>query len=92
MPTIVATVGSASANSFVLETEMTTYCDARLNAAIWTGADAQLPALIEATRDLSLLTYVGSRVTSTQKLSWPRDYAPNPDAPRSMSGGIPSWP
>ena len=80
-PTIVATVGSASANSFVTLSEMTAYCDARLNASIWTEADAQVAALVEATRELSLLTYVGSRVTATQKLSWPRDYAPNPDAP-----------
>ncbi len=79
--TIVETVGAANANSFVSEAEMTAYCDARLNATIWTDAAAQLPALVEATRELSLLLYVGSRTDSTQALSWPRVYAPDPDAP-----------
>jgi hypothetical protein len=79
--TITATPGSASANSFATAAEMTAYCLARLNATIWTGADAQLPALVEATRDLNLLEYVGSRTDAVQALSWPRAYAPNPDAP-----------
>ena len=38
-------------------------------------------ALIEATRDLSLLRWGGTRTDSTQALSWPRQYALNPDAP-----------
>jgi hypothetical protein len=83
--TIVATVGSASANSFVTADEMTAYCDARLNASTWSAADAQLPALVDATRDLSLLDYAGSRVDTTQALAWPRYLAPNPDAPSVLS-------
>ena len=79
--TIDATVGSADANSYVTAAEMTTYCESRLNASIWTAADAQLPALVEATRDLTLLDYKGSRVDSTQVLAWPRAYCPNPDSP-----------
>lgn len=79
--TITATPGDVAANSFVTAAEMTAYCDARLNASIWTAADAQLPALVEATRDLSLLDYEGERVDGTQALSWPRQYAENPDAP-----------
>lgn len=86
--TIVETPGDAAANSFVSATEMTAYCAARLNAAIWTGADAQLPALVEATRDVSLLAYTGERVTATQALSWPRSDAPNPDAPLIDSLGL----
>jgi hypothetical protein len=79
--TITATPGSATANSFVTAAEMTAYCDARLNASIWTAADAQLPALVEATRDLSLLDYEAERTDDVQALSWPRQYAINPDAP-----------
>ena len=83
--TIVATAGSATANAFVTAAEMTSYCDARLNATAWTGADAQLPALVEATRDISLLDFVGSRTDATQALSWPRAYAPDPDAPSVLT-------
>lgn len=79
--TIVATPGAADANSHVTADEMTAYCDARLNASVWTAADDQLPALVEATRDLTTLAYVGDRGSATQALAWPRVWAPNPDAP-----------
>lgn len=78
---ITATVGSATANSFVTVAEMTAYCEGRLNASIWTAAAAQEPALVEATRDLSVLGWRGSRVDDVQALPWPRDYVPDPDAP-----------
>ena len=78
--TIVATPGDAAANSFVTAAEMTTYCAARLNASVWTGADAQLPALVEATRDLTLLGYLGGRASVEQALAWPRIWAADPDA------------
>lgn len=76
-----ATVGSASANSFVTEAEMDTYAEGRLNATAWTSDAAALPALVEATRDISDLLFIGTRVDATQALSWPRAYAINPDAP-----------
>lgn len=79
--TIVATAGSGTANSFVTEDEMTAYCDGRLNASIWTGDDAQTPALVEATRDINLMLFIGTRVTLSQRLAWPRDWARNPDQP-----------
>lgn len=84
--TITATAGSASANSFVTEAEAITYMASRLNAGAWStvdGSDAtelEKKALIEATRDLNLVSWDGTRVTDTQALSWPRDYAVNPDA------------
>jgi hypothetical protein len=80
MADIIATVGSASANSFATEDEFADYLDARLNAGTYTAA-SKIKALIEATRDLDLLDYVGERVNATQALSWPRADAPNPDAP-----------
>jgi hypothetical protein len=84
MPTLVATAGSASANSFATVSEGDTYCDTRLNASAWTGEtddDEKARALIEATRELNVLTYVGYTVTETQALVWPRDYATDPDSP-----------
>lgn len=79
--TIIATPGSASANSFVTAAEMTAYCEGRLNASLWVATTAQQAALVEATRDLTVLGYVGSRVTTTQALTWPREWAYNPDMP-----------
>jgi hypothetical protein len=63
---------------------MTAYCEGRLNAGAWTGADAQLPALVEATRDLSLLPWKGYRATAVQALAWPRTEVVNPDLPNSV--------
>lgn len=78
--TIVATAGATNANSFVTAAEMTSYCDARLNAGAWSATDAQLPALVEATRDLNVLEYVGGKASATQSLMWPRVWATDPDA------------
>lgn len=79
---ISAVVGGAATNSFVTVSEMTAYCEGRLNASAWNEDDeAKHPALVEATRELSALTWIGSRVTSVQALAWPRQWAENPDAP-----------
>jgi hypothetical protein len=77
---IVATVGASNANSFVTEAEMDAYVEGRLNSAAWTSDAAALPALVEATRDLSNLSWKGWRVTETQALSWPREHVRDPDA------------
>lgn len=85
--TIVATVGSASANSFVTEAEAIAYMATRLNASTWTtvtGAtctETEKAALVESTRELSHLSWTGARVDSTQILSWPRQWAVDPDSP-----------
>jgi DnaT-like ssDNA binding protein len=81
--TIDATVGGASANSFVLLAEMTTYMDTRLNGSLWTAAltDTQNRALVEATRELSALTWKETRASTTQALAWPRLFVINPDIP-----------
>ena len=78
---IVATPGASNANSFVTAAEMTAYCEGRLNASVWTASAAQLPALVEASRDLSYLYWKGSTVDATQALAWPRAYVQDPDAP-----------
>jgi hypothetical protein len=77
--TLVETVGSASANSFVSVAEADAYLEARLNSSAWTGAEPKKQALIEATRDLCNETYQGYRASATQALAWPRSDAPNPD-------------
>jgi hypothetical protein len=89
---ITATVGASNANSFVTEAEMDAYCEGRLNAAAWTSDAAALPALVEATRDLSNLEWQGWRVTDTQALSWPREYARDPDAIYDESYGELGYP
>lgn len=78
-----ATVGGASANSFVTLAEAQAYMDARLNESSWESAtpDTQNRALVEATRDLSVAVWQGTRADSTQALSWPRWFVVNPDLP-----------
>lgn len=86
---IVADVGAADANSFVTVEECDTYCDNRLNASAWneeTDEDQKIRALIEATRTLNLARWHGHRVNDTQSLSWPREWAPDPDLPESEDG------
>lgn len=80
--TLNADVGAADANAFVTAQEFFDYVSTRLNAdAGLVADDTRTRAIIEATRDLSALIYTGSRVDSTQALSWPRSYAIDPDAP-----------
>jgi len=78
-----ATVGGASANSFVTLAEMTTYMEARLNSDAFDDAttDEQNRSLVESTRWLSSLNWDGYRTDSTQALSWPRQWAVDPDNP-----------
>lgn len=78
--TVVETVGSASANSFVSVAEADAYLEARLNSSLWAGTEPKKQAVIEATREISAMIWQGYRVTATQALSWPRANAPDPDA------------
>jgi hypothetical protein len=80
---ITATAGSASANSFVTLAEAETYMEARLNATLWDAAteDTKNRALVEATREIDVLSYIGRSADDTQALSWPRQWAINPDDP-----------
>lgn len=81
--TIDATVGGASANSFVTLAEMTTYMESRLNADSFDDAttDSKNRALCEATRELSALRWAGVRADDVQALSWPRELVVDPDDP-----------
>jgi hypothetical protein len=77
-----ATAGGASANSFVTLAEATTYMQGRMNSDAFDNAttDEQNRSLVEATRDVSVMEYVGRRASSTQVLSWPRWGATDPDS------------
>ena len=80
--TLIATAGASDANTFASAARMTAYCEGRLNATLWTAAAAQWPALVEATRDLTNLGYVGEKADALQSLAWPRYNAPDPDPSR----------
>lgn len=85
---IVATIGSASANSYITLADATTYFGNRLNAEVWDAAtsDNQTKALLMATKRLERENWIGVRATSTQALAWPRGNAQKPDG-TSASGG-----
>jgi hypothetical protein len=86
---IVATAGSATANSYADEAAFIAYAATRLNVVSGTTvsgstcSENEKKALIEATRDLTKLLWEGSRADTTQILSWPRKYAIDPDKPTS---------
>lgn len=80
-----ATAGSASANSFITLAAATTYLEGRLNSSAWTSAttDETNRALVEATRELTLLPWQSTRTDDTQALAWPRFGVVDPDASSS---------
>ena len=93
MPTIVETVGSATANSYVTDAEADTYFDERLNATAWTSetdADVKARALIMATRRLDQERYMGEKTTTGQALEWPRVWAFDKDGEEYDSAVIPT--
>lgn len=82
--TIDATVGGASANSFVTLAEADTYMESRLNASTWetdASDDTKNRALVEATRMLNTEPWAGRNADTTQVLNWPREWVVNPDSP-----------
>lgn len=88
--TITATAGSATANAFVTELEQIAYMATRLNASAWTSVsgttctETEKAAMVEAARELSMMTWCGRRTTTTQSLAWPRWYVENPDSPNAF--------
>ena len=82
-----ATVGGASSNSFATLAEADAFMEGRLNASTWetdAADDTKRRALVEATRWLDRLWWIGLRADGTQALSWPRQDAINPDSPTSQ--------
>lgn len=92
MPTIVATAGSSSANSYVTDAEADTYFDERLQASEWTGEsddDVKARALIQATNRLDEERYRGEKVSTGQALKWPRAYVYDEDGYEYATDSIP---
>lgn len=77
-----ATLKGESANSYITLEGANTYFGDRLGSTTWdaaTDSDKQ-KALIMATRYLDQLKYMGERTETTQALSFPRQFLPDPDA------------
>jgi len=71
---IVATAGSASANSYITLAEAEAYVETLCFSEAWTGkTDPQKnAAIVSATRLLDTLRWVGMRSAQDQALAWPR--------------------
>lgn len=74
-PSLVSTLGSASANSYQTVADATAYFANTLFEADWTAlsADKKAQSLITACSWLETLSYAGTRVSDTQGLQWPRE-------------------
>ncbi len=81
MPTLDATVGGASANSYASVADADTYFTERLQATGWTGEDTddKERALIMATRRIDQEQFQGAKNSSGQALKWPRVAATDDD-------------
>lgn len=72
---LVATVGSASANSYATVDFADAYFEGRPNVTAWTGAsdDTKEAALLQAALLLdAMFAWTGSAVDAVQALAWPR--------------------
>lgn len=88
--TLIATVGSALANSYATVAEADAYFLTRVNSSAWTGADAvKEAALITATAFLNERDWKGYRATQGQRLAWPRVQVVDADGYAIDAGTIP---
>lgn len=75
MPTVDATVGTSTANSYVTVAEADTYFEASFGRPLWATAtpDNKAVLVINASRSLdSFMEWEGSKTNSTQSMEWPR--------------------
>jgi hypothetical protein len=82
--TIVATAGSASANSYLTLSDTQDLIDGLVeddDVAAWTSAttDQKNRALYSATQRIDRERFLGARATDTQALQWPRTGVRKPD-------------
>jgi hypothetical protein len=87
MADLVYTVGGATSNSFISTDDADTYFDNRLNASAWTvdaSSDEKDQALITASKELNILSWLGYKATTAQRLAWPRSMVINPDSAYSQ--------
>ena len=73
--TIDATLGGASANSYVTLAGADAYFETVPDSSTWTAktTDQKNRALISATRWIDVLSFYGARCSETQALKWPRE-------------------
>lgn len=71
---LISTIGGTTSNSYVSQSDATTYFAGRLDMAKWTAAtpSEKDASLMMATARLETETYQGSRVFVDQRLAWPR--------------------
>ena len=74
MPTLIATVGAANANSYLSLAGANSIAEGMIGTLSWASAtdENKAKALITATNGLETLGWIGSRTTTTQALAWPR--------------------
>ncbi len=79
---LIVTVGESTSNSFVTLAEAQSFHELNFGSDAWFAAEEgdQIRALIKAARRLQRENWLGSRVTSTQALSWPRSGVAKVDA------------
>ena len=72
--TVTATAGASDANSYLTVAAADSIANETLGTLKWATAtaDNKARALIQATRYLDELQWIGTRTTTTQSLSWPR--------------------
>lgn len=71
---IVTTIGGSTSNSYIDVAAADLFLDDRLDATKWTSAtaDNKTRALLMAAQRLDRENWLGNRVTTTQRLAWPR--------------------
>jgi hypothetical protein len=76
-PAIVATAGSASANSYLSVASADSIANGMVGTLAWSTAtsDDKARALITATNGLETLSWNGERTATAQALAWPRTSA-----------------
>lgn len=92
MPTLVATAGATTANSYATVAEGDTYFDERLQSSNWTTEfdnDVKERALIMASRRLDSLRFEGEKANSAQALKWPRILAFDDDGEEYATDAVP---
>tara|TARA_Y100001937_G_scaffold66772_1_gene91293 strand:+ start:1179 stop:1739 length:561 start_codon:yes stop_codon:yes gene_type:complete len=88
---IVATVGSASANSYVTLTEAQAFIDGQVESddvVAWGNStdDQKNRALFTSTQRIDREKFLGARVADTQALEWPRSGVRKPDTYTNLYG------
>ena len=88
---IVATVGSASANSYVTLTEAQAFIDGQVESddiVAWGNStdDQKNRALFSSTQRIDREKFLGARVADTQALEWPRSGVRKPDTYTNLYG------